>query len=627
MKVAVLPLNAPEGTNPALGRQFSNLIAEVVRGTTGSDDVQSVSYLARVDEDGVSRAAHVNLGSAPGEHAMFRPLFEEAGAEKVIHGVITQDGDDFAVHLRVDVKESENPSLDEQHKFSKGQIFEELRKLSKTVADQTHLTLDDTKWRELNFGTKNPDALLKYMEGLDALQYIQHANGNVIKEFNPKAALDALLEAMSLDKEFPGPFNVAIQLCRVCAQYRLGTFEEAIDTLQKLSAAASGDFRPQAAIGEVYQTVGDLNSSLEAYENALAIHEKLGDELDESAKQERATLYSRLGAVQLNMGLPVNAERNLRKAAEMEAPEKPSLDLLTVVLQQTNRGHEVPALWKQEVERRPQDGPSRAKFATALFQAGRRDEAIAEFEKGLAELDDSTFVKLAYAPVLSQMGEVDRAMDFYEDCIDADPTNPTLQLQYAHTLKAADREFEIPAVLKNVLASNPEPNLRAQTLAWLVELEQPKRAEAVQAAREKIEKEDYDGAVRELKPLRNWLADYWKLWALLALAYNKMKMSEEAEDAGQRLMNLYPGYEPVYPELMNALLAMGRNEEAYNVMRFGMSNVPNSLVLTANLGVAAKKAGHEEEAQSIARMVRDVVNANPAAKAEFEPLLAQIDAK
>ena len=52
-----------------------------------------------------------------------------------------------------------------------------------------------------------------------------------------------------------------------------------------------------------------------------------------------------------------------------------------------------------------------------------------------------------------------------------------------------------------------------------------------------------------------------------------------------------------------------------------------SLVLTANLGVAAKRAGHEEEAQSIARMVRDVVNANPAAKAEFEPLLAQIDAK
>ena len=66
--------------------------------------------------------------------------------------------------------------------------------------------------------------------------------------------------------------------------------------------------------------------------------------------------------------------------------------------------------------------------------------------------------------------------------------------------------------------------------------------------------------------------DDWKLWALLALAYNKMNMPEEAEDAGQRLMNLYPGYEPVYPELMNALLAMGRNEEAYNVMRFGKRN-------------------------------------------------------
>src|SRR5947209_6565854 len=153
MKVAVLPLNAPEGTNPALGRQFSNLIAEVVRGTTGSEDVQSVSYLARVDEDGTTRAAHVNLGAAPGDHAMFRPLFEEAGADKVIHGVLTQQGDDFAVHLRVDVKESDNPAFDEQHKFNKGEIFEELRSLSKTVASETQLTLDDKKWQDLTFGT------------------------------------------------------------------------------------------------------------------------------------------------------------------------------------------------------------------------------------------------------------------------------------------------------------------------------------------------------------------------------------------------------------------------------------------------------------------------------------------
>lgn len=625
MKIAVLPFNAPEGTNPALGRQFSNMIAELVRGATGSEDVSQVSYLAQVEDNGVRRAAHVNFGAAVNEYEVFRSLFSESDVDKVFHGVLTQTGDRFKLHVRINVRDEESPAFDEEREFDKSNIAEELKSVARIVAEQAHLQIDEGKLAQMQFGTQNPDALLKYMEGLDGLQYMQQANGLVVAEYNPKSSIDALMEAVELDPEFVGPFNAAVQLCRACAHYRLGTFEDVSETLQKLAAQAPDDFRPLAALGEVYQLIGDLSTSGEYYEKAIAAHQKLGDDIDESALQERAALYSRLGTVQLNMGLPVNAERNLRKAVEIEAPEKPTLEILSAVLHQTNRSHEVPQLWRSEVDRRPQDAQSRAKYAAALVQAGQQDQGIAEFEKALDELEDSVFVKRYYAPMLAQMNELDRAMDFYEDCLDVNPTDVPLMVEYAQTLKAADREFEIPAVLKNILAANPDPNLRAQVLAWLVELEQPKRAEAVQVAREKVEQGDFEGAVRELKPLRNWLADYWKLWALLSTAYNQLNMPEDAEDAAQRLLNLYPAYEPAYAELMNALTTMGRNEDAYNAMRFAVANVPNSLGVTANLALAAKRAGHDEEAKSIAKFLRDSVGPDENARAELEPVLAEIE--
>ena len=55
--------------------------------------------------------------------------------------------------------------------------------------------------------------------------------------------------------------------------------------------------------------------------------------------------------------------------------------------------------------------------------------------------------------------------------------------------------------------------------------------ESVENARTKMENNDFEGAVRDLKPLRNWLADYWKMWALLSAAYNRLEQPVEAEEA------------------------------------------------------------------------------------------------
>ena len=69
----------------------------------------------------------------------------------------------------------------------------------------------------MEFGTDSPDVFLSFLEGYDALNYVQQSNGAVAREFNPQASVAALLDAVEKDPDFEGPYHVLVQLCRQCA--------------------------------------------------------------------------------------------------------------------------------------------------------------------------------------------------------------------------------------------------------------------------------------------------------------------------------------------------------------------------------------------------------------------------
>src|SRR5690606_29180901 len=94
------------------------------------------------------------------------------------------------------------------------------------------------------------------------------------------------------------------------------------------------DSRAWFALAEFYEAIGNAQEASEKYEKS--------SQLD----PEEPAIIHRLARMQLFLGMPVNAERNLRKAVDMEGDDKPSLDLLSDVLAQTGRVHEVPELWK-----------------------------------------------------------------------------------------------------------------------------------------------------------------------------------------------------------------------------------------------------------------------------------------
>ena len=614
MKLVVLPFNATEGTSPALARQLSNFAGDAVR--TGSGvEVNTISLLTQVEQEGVARVALVNVSDDLFEPQWIADLFTQTGSDRAMDGLLKKTGDDaYDVTLRFHEPDKLEPTFDKTYSFTPANIFDVLRALIVEIANQTGAVPGpDVNFAAMEFGTDDPKVFLKFLEAYDALMYLQQANGPTVIEFSPAPAMDMLLEAAEADPEFDGPYQALISLCRAATARRLGNFDDIVSHLQRLADLHPEDFTAYFALGEAYQSVNDPGRAAEQFEKAVA------------KRPDDPALYVRLGLAQLASGMPVNAERNFRRALDLEGDDKPSTDFLANVLAQTNREHEVPGLWKSLIESNSQNSQAHAKYALSLLHAGREAEAETAFEEALSVLEDKTFVKRFYAPLLVQKGELDRAMDFYEDCLDVAPSDVQVLLEYANTLRQADREFEIPQVLKNVLASNPDANTRAQTLAWQIELEQPKRVENVKNAEAKMESGDFAGAIRELKPLRNWLADYWKLWALLSAAHNRLGESADAEAAARRLLDLFPGCEPAYGELVSALHGLSRDEEAYDLMRFASQNNPGSLPIHVNLALAASRSGHSEEARAIARQLREAVGGNPELSKELEPVFAEIE--
>lgn len=617
MRIAVLPFSAHEGTQPAYGRQFAAFASDQIRMVATQDpsqeiEINTVSYLAQQEAEDGPRMGFVNLGDSMLEDQQVQDLASQASVSLVMDGAVKETDDNFDLTVRYHVfgDDGPEPAQQEEYHFTKADIFGTLHKIVKSLAAHAKINLPESLSGEtMEFGTDNPDAFLNFLLGYDAMTYIQQAQGRVVMEFSPQPAFDSLVKAAELDSDFIAPYEVAVELARACAGYRIGTFDILRDALIKLTQIVPDEYRAYFGLGEIHAAVNDHSKAAEYYEKAATL------------SPEEPSLWTRLGLAQMQGGMPVNAERNFRKALEMEGEDKPTADYLATVLQQTNRAHEVPALWKPIIDANPQNAQAQAKYAISLIQAGKTEEGERAFDTALEVIEDNSVIKRYYAPYLAQKGELDRAMDFYEDCLDVAPTDVPLLIEYANTLKQAGRDFEIPKVLRDVLQTNPDPNTRAQTLAWLIEIEQPKRVESVELAEKKINQGDFVGAVRDLKPLRNWLGDYWKLWALLSAAYNRLEQPEEAEEAAKKLLELFPGCEPAYGELVQALSAQDRSEEAYQMMRYAAMNMPGALGVHVNLAIAAKNAGHEEEARSLAQQIREAVGPNE----ELEAVLASLE--
>jgi len=606
MKFAALPFNANPQTEAPLGRQLANFVCENLR-MQEEAEAGLINLFVEVDQESGRRIAMANLGESLPEEEMVRQILAQGDVDVLMDGLLSgTEESGYELEARFHRKEGGEPAV---VCFSKAElagtgIFEALRTLVRRAAEIAGLELDE----DPEFGTEDPVAFLNFLRGYDALVYVRQTQGRIVEEYSLEEAIDRLLASAKADPDYLAPYEMLVTLVRECVQHRMGPVPKMEEALKELVPLAEDDARAWFVLGELYEATGRLNEAAAAFEKAIAV------DPDEPA------FHTRLGIVFLRQGMPTNAERKFRKAMELEDEPKPSLDFLSQALAALGRAHEVPALWQERVDRDPTNGLLWARLALSKLQAADKAGAAAAFEEGLRQAENPLIVKRYYARVLVEDGELDRALDFYEDCLDETPTDVQLLIEYAQALEKANREADLPKVYRDILQCTQDPNLRAPALARLLELEQTRRTEQVEEARQKMEQGRFDEAVRILRPLRNWLADYWKLWALLSAAHNRLGEHAEAEDAAKRLISLYPACEPAYGELATALTAQGKADEALAVLGFARQQLPQSLPLAINYALAAHRAGRVEEAKQLAREILEATKGDP----EIAKLLAPI---
>lgn len=613
MQIAVLPFNAGPNTKPELARQFANFIVEIAANHTQAE-ISAANYMAQVQEDGFPKVALINPAETLNEAEMIAQFKGQAEIDTLVDGLYTEKSGGGTITIRSWRENTEEPYQTEEFTFLPGGLFDALRGAIQFLIKSSGAPEADLPADEELFGTTDAEAFINFVTGYDAVRFIEQAQGNMVSTWDVMPYFDNLTSAVEADRDWEAPYMVLVQLCRLCAQTRVGSAEKVEATLKNLTELEPEDSRAWFALGEFYEIVGNGQEASNSYEKAANL-----------APEEPAIIH-RLARMQLVLGMPVNAERNLRKAVEMEGDDKPSLDLLSDVLAQTGRVHEVPELWNDVIRANPQNPKAHARYAMSLLANNREADGIKAFDTALETLEDNTYVKRYYAPVLAQNpDEIDRAMDFYEDCIDVAPADHQLLWEYAQTLAKANREFEVPDTLRTILSSNPDHNLAANAMAWMLEIEQPKRVEAVRDASQKAEAGDFEGAVKDLKPLKQWLGDYWKMWVLLASCHNQLEEHADAEAAARRTLEIFPACEPAYIELNNALMAQGKTDEAFQIMSIAFSNMNQSLPIAVAYATAAKNAGNRDESRRITGQIREAMKQSGADPEQTKDLVAALD--
>ena len=114
------------------------------------------------------------------------------------------------------------------------------------------------------------------------------------------------------------------------------------------------------------------------------------------------------------------------------------------------------ALWQDTVAKRPFNSMARSSLGSALVQAGRRSEAIAEFEAALQLWPGNAEAHTNLGEALSAAGRSDEALDHLQTALRLRPDYPEAQLNLGTALDRIGRTADAISHYESALRAKPE---------------------------------------------------------------------------------------------------------------------------------------------------------------------------
>jgi tetratricopeptide (TPR) repeat protein len=123
------------------------------------------------------------------------------------------------------------------------------------------------------------------------------------------------------------------------------------------------------------------------------------------------------------------------------------------------------ALLNRAVALAPDYDAARLDLAIMLLRQQRHANALPHFARLADNAPDNAVLRASLAMCLGQVGEYDKAIEFYRACAPAFGRDVTFAVTYADTLKYAGRRDECVAVLRGALKNHPGSGLAWWALA------------------------------------------------------------------------------------------------------------------------------------------------------------------
>ncbi len=276
----------------------------------------------------------------------------------------------------------------------------------------------------------------------------------------------------------------------------------------------------------------------------------------------------------------------------------------------------------------PQSTAQHLQEAIAHHQAGKLEEAKAEYESVLRSAPDHPVANHNMGVLLAGSGDESGSLSYFIAALNVDPAQGQYWLSYIDALMKAGQMEEASQVLELARQHGLQGD-KVEALARSLEKENQKLAgpsdQEMDALVALFSQGQYERAAVEARRLAEKFPDQGFVWKGLGVSYKELGRIEEALEPMQKAAALSPLDVEAHYNLGVVLQALGRQDEAASSYRKALEIKPDYVDALINLGVLQHEAGQLNEAERSLRRAFEIMPQNVKAVFNLGNVLMELE--